>query len=107
MNKIETIRMMNDEFRRSLIGGKLVITRGVETLKYRKKRLFDLVREYENFSIENDPYGEHDFGSVVYQNSKYFWKIDYYDRSLQKGSEDPSNSRITVRVLTIMLAEEY
>jgi hypothetical protein len=30
----------------------------------------------------NDPYGEHDFGSFELAGEKFFWKIDYYDFAL-------------------------
>jgi hypothetical protein len=66
-----------------------------------------LVRGFDVFTTENDPYGEHDFGSVTIDGTKLFWKIDYYDLSLQYGSNDPSDPAQTARVLTIMLAEEY
>ncbi|WP_347339793.1 DUF3768 domain-containing protein [Bradyrhizobium rifense] len=56
---------------------------------------------------EHDPYSEHDFGSVSVDGTNLFWKIDYYDLSLQYGSNDPSDPAQTARVLTIMLAEEY
>jgi hypothetical protein len=55
----------------------------------------------------NDPYGEHDFGALTVEDRKIFFKIDYYDRALAGGSPDPADPRVTTRVLTIMLAEEY
>jgi Protein of unknown function (DUF3768) len=57
-------------------------------------------------SSDNDPYKERDPGAFVHGN-RIFWKIDYYDTTLTKGSEDPSDPKQTVRVLTIMLASEY
>ena len=63
------------------------------------------VRDYTDFNEDNDPYGEHDFGSLKVAGEKIFWKIDYYDESLSKWCDplDPDCQR----VLTIMLAEEY
>ena len=51
--------------------------------------------------------GEHDFGSFTVGEEQLFWKIDYYDLSLEFGSNDPADPSQTKRVLTIMLAEEY
>ncbi len=64
-------------------------------------------RTFDEFTPDNDPYGEHDFGSVSVRGTKLFWKIDYYDLSLNFGSKDPADPAQTTRVLTIMLAEEY
>ncbi len=66
------------------------------------------LREFDNFTDDNDPYGEHDFGSFEHDGMKIFWKIDYYDKHCSaRGSEDPSDPEQTLRVLTIMLAHEY
>ena len=56
---------------------------------------------------DNDPYGEHDFGAFEYENHKLFWKIDYYNTDLTGGSPDASDPKVTTRVLTIMLRDEY
>jgi hypothetical protein len=37
----------------------------------------------------------------------FFLKIDYYDPSSQFGSEDPSDTGKTTRVLTLMLNTDY
>ena len=83
----------------------------------------ELIETFDAFDEDNDPHGERDFG-CVYQlgdgrwtterprvredkREQVFWKLDYYDRDLQFGSEDAANPAVTRRVLTIMLADEY
>ncbi|MEA3043137.1 MAG: hypothetical protein QOH47_975 [Sphingomonadales bacterium] len=65
------------------------------------------VQRTDSFDADNDPHGEHDFGSVTVADERIFWKIDYYDLRLRYGSDDPANPEITRRVITIMLASEY
>jgi len=65
------------------------------------------VQAFDKFDADNDPYGEHDFGSVTLGGEKLYWKIDYYDRSLAARSRNPADPEVTVRVLTLMLADEY
>ena len=67
--------------------------------------IYTAVRNFSRFTEDNDPYGEHDFGSFTVAGNKVFWKIDYYDQQLQYGS-DPLDPECR-RVITIMLAEEY
>ena len=62
---------------------------------------------FDEFNEDNDPYGEHDFGSFDLCGRKFFWKIEYYDRTMEYGSEDPSDPAKTTRVMTVMLASEY
>ena len=70
-------------------------------------RILKTVRDFNVFTEDNDPYGEHDFGAFDHKGQKIFWKIDYYDTELKYGSEDPADPDRTTRVLTIMLASEY
>jgi len=69
--------------------------------------ILERVRTFEKFDADNDPHGEHDFGAFDHGRDTIFWKIDYYDRTLQAASPDAGDPAITARVLTIMLAEEY
>ena len=52
-------------------------------------------------------HGGHEFGAVGFAVNTVFRKIDYYSPDLQHESEDPADPNLTLRVLTIMLAEEY
>lgn len=65
------------------------------------------VRSFDAFGNDNDPYREHDFGSIDTDQGRIFWKIDCYDLQLEYGSPDAADPAVTKRVLTIMLAEEY
>jgi hypothetical protein len=65
------------------------------------------VETFDVFTHDNDPYGEHDFGAFEHNGQRIFWKIDYYDLTMTIGSEDPSDPKHTVRVLTVMLASDY
>jgi hypothetical protein len=102
------IRDLNDNLRRSFNSGRVFITRGIASLNEEcVERILQAVRTHSQFSPDNDPHGEHDFGSFEIDDQKIFFKIDYYDKSLTWGSSDPADATITERVLTIMLASEY
>lgn len=107
-NQTVQIRTLNDLFRKTFVGGAVVVTQGVSELDEAKgARILSLVRSYNTFDRDNDPYGEHDFGSIDAEGTSVFWKIDYYDKTLSGHSNDPADTVATVRVLTIMLAEEW
>ena len=105
----QRIRELNDSFRCEGLGrGSIMLTLGIQE----KGGDFAVaaikaVRAFKDFSEENDPWGEHDFGAVEVDGEKVFFKIDYYDLSLKQGSENPANEGCTHRVLTIMLPSEY
>ena len=108
LSKTDRIRVLNDNFRSTFVGGRILTTAGVAELPVdTKARLLLAVQSFSNFTKDNDPHGEHDFGSIELEGEKYFWKIDYYDLECQFGSEDPSDPEKTTRVLTIMRADEY
>ena len=102
------IRLRNDKFRSTGIGGKVLMTRGIAALPEQDQSdIVQKVRAFDAFTEDNDPHREHDFGAFTHKGRKVFWKIDYYDPSMTYGSEDPADPEKTSRVLTIMLAEEY
>lgn len=102
------IRELNDAFRSTFDGGRVLVTRGiVDRGRAFHREVIATVRAFARFDADNDPYDEHDFGSLEVLSNKVYFKIDYYDQSLEFGSPDPSDAALTERVLTIMLAEEY
>jgi Protein of unknown function (DUF3768) len=96
------IAHLNDVFRRS--GQGVMITQGVQALPD-VLGLVRAVQVFDTFTPDNDPFGEHDFGSIVWHKNKTFWKIDYYNQALEYGED--ALSRDCRRILTIMLASEY
>lgn len=105
----QKIRDLNDRFRTNGEGiGSIMVTAGVQALgETAMHQAMLAVREFSDFSTDNDPWGEHDFGAIQVAGEKVFWKIDPYNLDLSAGSESPANAATTHRVLTIMLASEY
>lgn len=106
MYDADKVRVLNDAARQTLTGCRVMITRGITAMDC-VDAVLAAVRNYCTFDGDNDPYGEHDFGSFTVAGEQLFWKFDYYDSDMEMASIDPSDDAITVRVLTIMLAEEY
>ena len=106
------ISKLNDELRRYIFNAhnkdKIVLSENVSTLPYKDKlEVLKKVKDFDNFTEDNNPYKENDFGAFDYKAIKFFWKIDYYDNDLHYHSEDNTNTEKTIRVLTVMKASEY
>lgn len=103
------IAQLNDELRKTFMGGTVMVTSGVNALPDSEKTLIlSLVKTFNQFNPDNDPYGERDFGIINRgDQDDVFFKIDYYDKEMKYGSEDPSDPSKTARLMTIMLVKEY
>jgi hypothetical protein len=102
------IAELNDHLRRTFKGGRVLMTAAVAALDPADQaEVFERVRSFDEFDADNDPHEEHDFGVVTVDGEKYFFKIDYYDLSMDFGSEDPSDPAATTRVLTVGHMDDY
>jgi hypothetical protein len=107
-DRARRIRVLNDTFRQTFIGGRVLITPGVRELPLESNAaLLEQVRAFDKFTEDNDPHQEHDFGSIEIGGERFFWKIDCYDKACEYVSKDPTDPAQTTRVLTIMRADEY
>lgn len=107
-DRTAVIRARNDALRQRHLGGRVMLTPGIRALGLRGIRdVLAAVAAFDRFKPGNDPYAEHDFGAVNVSGQRVFFKIDAYDRSLAFASPDPTDPAVTVRVMTVMLAEEY
>jgi hypothetical protein len=103
------IAELNDNARTAMgVACRLVQTEGISALPPEdQSAIREKVERFNDFTPGNDPHGERDFGAFMHAGQRIFWKIDYYAPGLTRGSENPADPAQTVRVLTIMLAEEY
>ncbi len=117
------IARLNDLARKAMgVASTVFVTPGFRALDAKdQSRVRELIETFDAFNKDNNPHGERDFGAIYQcadgrwtttrptggERERIFWKLDYYDRDLIYGSEDPANPTITRRVLTIMLAAEY
>lgn len=103
----EQVRAENDKVRkllRSSSSCRIMMTPSVSESPD-KYLILEAIRNFDNFSGNNDPYEEHDCAIVKVNGESYMFKIDYYDLKLEYGV-DPQEEDC-IRVLTIMHASDY
>ena len=106
--KTAKIRELNDALRKTCVGGGVVCTPGIIALpEATRRKIMTAVRGFDAFTENNDPHGEHDFGSIEVDGETVFFKIDYFDRDVVMHSPDATDPSVTTRILTLMLAQEY
>jgi hypothetical protein len=108
-DRAKRIAALNDKFRKGLAtSGRVYVTRGVNDKgpEFVSKALAKVIA-FDDFNADNDPRQRHEFGNFGLEGETLFFKTDYYDLHAEFGSEDPTDPKKTLRVMTIMLAEEY
>ena len=101
LRAIEATRDANDQFRRTLTGGTVLMTAGIVALGAEtQRRIIEAVRAFDDFEPD-DPFDEHDLGDFEIEA----------DAPGQTGTRKLIFFRIdrhaTGRVLTLMLASEW
>ena len=70
------IRALNDAFRKTFWGGRVLMTAGVAALENPvRNAVVEKIKAFDAFDDDNDPWGEHDFVSVELDGQTYFAKI--------------------------------
>ena len=117
MSDSNTIARLNDEARKNFLivntnSFRSVITSGVEHFASQNDgdktllELAKLIHNFDDFNEDNDPNEERDFFIFNYLGVDFNFSIDYYDKSLNYGSENPADPSVTHRVMTLMLPIE-
>lgn len=104
----DKIRALNDNFRRTFIGGVVVTTSAIAALSDNvKAEVLLAVKTFNRFTEDNNPHGENDMAFFDVEGLHCFFKLDYFDRSMEMGSPNPADPSVTKRCLTIGLASDY
>ena len=110
MGNAARIAALNDQFRKNPSRyGKAYVTDGVAAHGPEfVHHALAATAAFEAFTIDNNPWGERDFGSFQLDGEILFWKVDYFDKTdPDLGAENSSDPVTTTRVLTVMHADEY
>ena len=98
--KKQEIARKNDQLRKTFLGGKVMLTCGVQNHPKRDE-IIRAVQGFSDFIEDNDPWNEHDCAVFKVVGEDFMFKIDYYDADYKYFQEDVH------RVLTVMRSEDY
>lgn len=76
---IKKVAALNDSLRKTFTGGRVLLTIGFRSLpEDEQAEVLQKVRAFNDFTQDNDPYHEHDFGSVTSsRGTQVFGKLIY------------------------------
>jgi predicted enzyme involved in methoxymalonyl-ACP biosynthesis len=81
---------------------KTIVSATISKMTNEKRlQILNLVKEYNQFDLNNDPNDEHDIGVFDFENVTFIWKFDYYNNEQTRFKENG------IRTLTVMLDSEY
>ena len=109
----EQIRALNDQLRTTLKGSLVILSDRTCSLPTEQQaRIVYLLRNYDAFTEQTDPDGEHRQGAFRVEGSTVKWYINYYKKYLGRRKQntaplDPSNPFLTTRILAVCVAGEY
>ncbi len=104
------IRDLNDELRLNgcALNGRMVAMGALgQDGKEKVIRVYRAAAAFDDWPDGDDPYGEHDFGKFEVDGEAFMFRIDYYSLDEMHGSEHPEDQNTTIRVMTLMYAEDY
>lgn len=106
------IRELNDDLRTNGKGrnGRIVLVGSLANEIGNDELMIEViraVRTFTDFDEDNDPHGEHDCATFQVDSRDYLFKIDYYALDEQQGSEHPEDPNVTIRIMSVMYAEDY
>lgn len=111
LRQINQLALLNDQFRKGEQTNKqLSFSPKVEALpETEKQKLLEAVKKID-FYLETPVVSFlsfHSLGLVSIDDTEYLWEIDYYDKSCNSLSRNPTDPNCTTRILTILQRDEY
>ena len=101
-------RSLNDALRKFRLGGEIACTDAIYNLsKPDFMAVLRAVREYNKFDDELRPNNEHNYGVLTVNGHMISWVVRMQDVELEFPYFNVAPLNTEVRVLLIMLAEEY
>jgi hypothetical protein len=107
--KLAYLRENNDRFRRTFIGGAVIVSEGFAALDDElKSDILWRIRNFDNFEANEDwdPENEHAYLALEYRGCRIVMLIDYWSRDMTSYSGDPYDPKETQLVMTIKFEDE-
>jgi hypothetical protein len=107
--KLAYLRQTNDKFRRTFIGGAVIVSEGFAALDEElKSDILWRIRNFDDFQAneEWDPENEHAYLALDYRGCHIVVLIDYWSRDMTSYTHDPYDPAETQLVMTIRFEDE-